>query len=123
MERSDEMLGYIRTDAPELRIREYDRYRALYCGLCRHMGKCTGQCSRLSLSYDFAFLAAFRMSLTNETLELQKKKNHKKKKLIFVCLPLSVATVYLHPYFCIMTGRLQQVELHLVVVRLVWSYS
>ena len=67
------MLGYIRTDAPELRLRDSECYRAIYCGLCRQMGKCTGQCSRLSLSYDFAFLAAFRMSLTNETLDLQKK--------------------------------------------------
>ena len=68
------MLGYIRTDAPELRLRDSECYRAIYCGLCRQMGKCTGQCSRLSLSYDFAFLAAFRMSLTNETMELQKKR-------------------------------------------------
>ena len=68
------MIGYIRTDAPELRLRDSECYRAIYCGLCRQMGKCTGQCSRLSLSYDFAFLAAFRMSLTNENLDLQKKR-------------------------------------------------
>ena len=68
------MLGYIRTDAPELRLRDSECYRAIYCGLCRQMGKCTGQCSRLSLSYDFVFLAAFRMSLINETLDLQKKR-------------------------------------------------
>ena len=68
------MIGYIRTDAPELRLRDSECYRAVYCGLCRQMGKCTGQCSRLSLSYDFAFLAVFRMALTNETLELQKKR-------------------------------------------------
>ena len=73
-ERSDEMIGYIRTDTPELRLRDSEFYRAIYCGLCRQMGKCTGQCSRLSLSYDFAFLAAFRMSLTNETLDLQKNR-------------------------------------------------
>jgi len=68
------MLGYIRTDAPELRLRDGECYRAIYCGLCRQMGKCTGQCSRLSLSYDFAFLASFRMSLINEKLELQKQR-------------------------------------------------
>ena len=68
------MLGYIRTDSPELRLRDGECYRAIYCGLCRQMGKCTGQCSRLSLSYDFAFLAVFRMSLTNEIMELQKKR-------------------------------------------------
>ena len=68
------MLGYIRADAPELRLRDSECYRAIYCGLCRQMGKCTGQCSRLSLSYDFAFLAAFRMSLTNEKITLEKKR-------------------------------------------------
>ena len=68
------MLGYIRTDAPELRLRDQECYRALYCGLCRQMGTCTGQCSRLSLSYDFAFLAAFRMSLVGETMELKKER-------------------------------------------------
>lgn len=68
------MLGYIRTDSPELRLRDGECYRAIYCGLCRQMGKCTGQCSRLSLSYDLAFLAVFRMSLTNEKMELQKKR-------------------------------------------------
>jgi hypothetical protein len=68
------MLGYIRTDAPELRLRDEECYRAIYCGLCRQMGSCTGQCSRLSLSYDFAFLAAFRMSLKNETITIEKKR-------------------------------------------------
>ena len=68
------MLGYVRADMPELRMREYECYRSIYCGLCRHMGKCTGQCSRLSLSYDFVFLAAVRMSLLEETLCFQKKR-------------------------------------------------
>jgi hypothetical protein len=66
------MLGYVRTDTPELRVRDQECYRALYCGLCRHMGKCTGQCSRMSLSYDFVFLAAFRLSLLNEEITLKK---------------------------------------------------
>ncbi len=68
------MLGYIRTNSAELRLRDYECYRALYCGLCRHMGKCTGQCSRLSLSYDFVFLAAVRMSLLGEAPKLKKKR-------------------------------------------------
>ena len=66
------MLGYMRTATPELRVREQEFYRALYCGLCKHMGKCTGQCSRLTLSYDFVFLAALRMSLTGETVTLKR---------------------------------------------------
>lgn len=59
------MFGYIKTARAELRVREYEYYRASYCGLCRSMGKCTGQCSRFTLSYDFAFLANVRMALTD----------------------------------------------------------
>ena len=66
------MLGYVRPNAQELRLREYEYYRALYCGLCRRMGKCTGQCSRLSLSYDFVFLATVRMSLAGEKPQPEK---------------------------------------------------
>ena len=58
------MFGYVRTDRGELRVREYEYYRASYCGLCRSMGKCTGQCSRMLLSYDFAYLANVRMQLS-----------------------------------------------------------
>lgn len=68
------MLGYIRTDTPELRVRDYECYRALYCGLCRQMGTCTGQCSRMTLSYDFVFLAAVRMALTGEVPKFHKKR-------------------------------------------------
>lgn len=57
------MFGYVKTQRTELRVREYEYYRASYCGLCRSMGKCTGQCSRLLLSYDFAFLVNVRMAL------------------------------------------------------------
>ena len=68
------MFGYIRVNAQELRVREYECYRALYCGLCKHMGKCTGQCSRLSLSYDFVFLAAVRIALSKEQITAKKKR-------------------------------------------------
>ena len=57
------MFGYVRIRKSELRVREYEYYRAAYCGLCRSMGKCTGQCSRLTLSYDVAFLVHVRMLL------------------------------------------------------------
>ena len=56
------MYGYIRTFDPELKVREQEYYRAVYCGLCRTMGKCTGQCSRMTLSYDFTLFALVRMA-------------------------------------------------------------
>ena len=67
------MFGYIKTERGELRVREYEYYRALYCGLCHSMGKCTGHCSRAALSYDFVFLAAVRLSLTGEQVTIKKQ--------------------------------------------------
>ena len=57
------MFGYVRPYVPDMRVRENEMYRAMYCGLCRSMGKCTGCASRLTLSYDFVFLAAVRTAL------------------------------------------------------------
>ena len=68
------MFGYVRAYKPELKVKEYELYRAAYCGLCRSMGKCTGQCSRMTLSYDFAFLAIFRFALLNDELSFDKKR-------------------------------------------------
>ena len=60
------MFGYVRVHSPELKVKEYEFYRGTYCGLCRAMGRCTGQCSRMTLSYDFVFLALFRLALRKE---------------------------------------------------------
>lgn len=57
------MFGYVKPDIPELKVRENELYRATYCGLCRTMGKSTGCMSRLTLNYDFAYLALVRYVL------------------------------------------------------------
>ena len=57
------MFGYVRPFVPEMKVGEHEKYRAMYCGLCRAMGEVTGQLSRLTLSYDFTFLASVRMVL------------------------------------------------------------
>ena len=67
------MFGYVKVHKPELKVKEYELYRSAYCGLCRSMGKCTGQCSRMTLSYDFVFLALVRMSLEKSNPEFDKK--------------------------------------------------
>ncbi len=59
------MFGYVKVNSAELKVKEYEIYRGAYCGLCRSMGKCTGQCSRMALSYDFVFLVMTRLCLTD----------------------------------------------------------
>ncbi len=61
------MFGYVRAYVPELKMREYEYYRAVYCGLCRANGRATGCMSRFSLSYDFVFLALVRIALSGIT--------------------------------------------------------
>lgn len=68
------MFGYVKVSKGELRVSEYEYYRAAYCGLCRSMGKCTGQCSRLTLSYDISFLSQVRMALCNVTPTFKKRR-------------------------------------------------
>ncbi len=59
------MFGYVMPYVPTLQVQEYELYRAVYCGLCREMGRITGQASRLTLSYDFCFLALLLLSLSD----------------------------------------------------------
>lgn len=68
------MYGYVKTYTPELKVREQEYYRAIYCGLCRTMGRCTGQCSRMTLSYDFTFFALVRMALTGERPAIKRRR-------------------------------------------------
>ena len=58
------MFGYVRTMEAELMVKEHELYKATYCGLCRSMGKCTGNCSRMTLNYDFVFLALSRYAIS-----------------------------------------------------------
>ena len=60
------MFGYVKPDSGELRVKDYDFYRATYCGICREMGRVTGNASRVTLSYDAVFLALVRMLFIGE---------------------------------------------------------
>ena len=51
------MFGYITPLRPELKLKEYDRYSAYYCAVCRSLGRRFGALPRLTLSYDSVFMA------------------------------------------------------------------
>ena len=87
------MFGYIRADVPNLRVKENEYYRAVYCGLCRAQGKCTGQCSRLTLNYDMTFLALLRIALDEKTTRIKYGRciahPFKKRAYVDLCDPLA----------------------------------
>ncbi len=57
------LFGYITPMKPDLRVRDLESYKAVYCGLCRQLGSAFGPAARLTLSYDFAFLAILRYAV------------------------------------------------------------
>ena len=57
------MFGYIKVSRGELKIKEFELYRGVYCSLCKALGKKYGLISRFTLNYDFTFLALLNMSL------------------------------------------------------------
>ncbi|RGF36829.1 hypothetical protein DW063_05340 [Ruminococcus sp. AF43-11] len=57
------MFGYLQIQKSELLVREYEAYKAVYCGLCRQMGKDYSVFTRFTLSYDCTFYAMLLMSL------------------------------------------------------------
>ncbi|HPE95666.1 MAG TPA: DUF5685 family protein, partial [Bacillota bacterium] len=68
------MFGYIKPNAGELRVKEYELYKAVYCGLCRTGGKRVSHLTRFLLSYDFVFLAMLRFCFTGEKLTVQRER-------------------------------------------------
>ena len=67
------MFGYVKTCTPQLRICEWEAYRGVYCGLCRTLGHRFGPLARLTLSYDFTFLAMLDMALREEPPEYRRR--------------------------------------------------
>jgi len=51
------VFGYVRPCQPELKCRDFDRYKAAYCGLCQCLRQRYGLLAPMFLSYDLTFLA------------------------------------------------------------------
>ena len=64
--RSELMFGYVKPYQPNLLVKEYEFYKATYCGVCRAMKKYTGSLSNTLHSYDSVFLAMLRMLYIDE---------------------------------------------------------
>ncbi len=59
------MFGYVRIFKPQMRVCEYDTYKAFYCGLCKKIKNDYGFTATLTLSYDFAFLSLMNSAVND----------------------------------------------------------
>ena len=80
------MFGYVKALTPELRVKEFELYRSVYCGLCHHI-KMRSPFMTFSLSYDFVLPALFSLAFTDvESISFKKKRclahPMKKRKVI-----------------------------------------
>jgi len=57
------MFGYIIINKQEMKFKEFDIYRAYYCGFCQELKKYYGKTGQLTLSYDLTFLIMLLTSL------------------------------------------------------------
>ncbi len=51
------MFGYVRPLQEELKVRDWEGYKAAYCSLCHALKEQCGTAARFVLNYDFVFLA------------------------------------------------------------------
>ena len=68
------MFGYVRPYKPEMKVRDFDAYRAVYCGVCHALGRRYSVWMRLILSYDATFLALFAISLNPDCAGFEKRR-------------------------------------------------
>ena len=67
------MFGYVRYDLPNLFIKDFMLYKALYCGLCKGIGVSCGQRARMGLTYDVTFLSALLHNITGTDIRIEQQ--------------------------------------------------
>jgi hypothetical protein len=57
------MFGYVTAYKPELKMKDFYKYKAYYCGLCRTLKDRYGRFGQMTLTYDMTFLIILLSSL------------------------------------------------------------
>ena len=99
------MFGYITIDKSEMLVKDYEAYKAIYCTLCKQLGKDYSVFSRFILNYDCTFYALTALALSDDCPGLSssrcrfnpfKKCNYLKNdsKALSMATALTVVTFY-----------------------------
>ena len=60
------LFGYLKAFNAELKMKDYEIYRGMYCSLCRTLGRRYGLFARSFLSYDMTFVALLHSSASGD---------------------------------------------------------
>ena len=61
------MFGYVTAFEPEMKVKDFRKYKAYYCGLCSKLKKKYGNIGQLTLTYDMTFAIVLLTSLYEST--------------------------------------------------------
>ncbi|MBU3090784.1 hypothetical protein K2F40_02270 [Clostridium sp. CM028] len=80
------MFGYVTPCKMEMKIKDYEKFKAYYCGLCNSIKNNFGNLPRLTLNYDMTFLAVLLDALSENKYNFIKFKciMHPLKKRIMI---------------------------------------
>lgn len=81
------MFGYVKTDFPNLYVKDTILYKSMYCGLCKGIGCACGNKGRLLLNYDLTFLSVFLHNVMGLDVKIEKQRciiHHIKKRPVAV---------------------------------------
>ncbi|HHV12673.1 MAG TPA: hypothetical protein GXX75_20570 [Clostridiales bacterium] len=63
------MFGYVNVNKAELKVKDFFKYKAYYCGLCKTLHQKYGRLGQMTLSYDMTFLIILLTSLYESETE------------------------------------------------------
>lgn len=79
------MFGYVTPCMMELKMKDYEKFKAYYCGLCKSIKKHSGNLPRMVLNYDMTFLAVLADSFESKDSSFSKElclRHPLKKRLV-----------------------------------------
>ncbi|MEG0249508.1 MAG: DUF5685 family protein [Peptostreptococcus sp.] len=97
------MFGYVRINKMDLTFREYEHYKAYYCGLCKSLKRDHTEISRLSINYDITFLVLILTSIYQPKSEIYyercivnpiKKKKHMSNEFTEYAAAMNILLTY-----------------------------
>ena len=68
------MFGYVTPLKGEMKVKDFERFKCYYCGLCCQIKKNFGNLPRLSLNYDMTFLGLLLDGISPEDIKVSKHK-------------------------------------------------
>ena len=90
-----DLFGYVKVCKNELKIKDYNLYRAIYCGICMANKKYFGNIPRLTTNYEMTFLAAVLSAVSESDYKVKTQRcvlhPLRKRPVVYDCTAVDYA--------------------------------